>query len=65
MSYDHASMPLSGKQITVIDSNRKFNFNHIVQRGLVWEQWRKSKLIESILKKVPVPQIYCRRDVDP
>lgn len=63
MSFNNSSMPLSAKQITVMDTNNKFDFNHIVQRGLVWEKWRKTYLIDSMIREVPMNKIYCRRDI--
>lgn len=64
MSLEKSNMPLSAKQISVMDSNDKFDYNHIAQRGLVWERSRKSALIESMILGYPIPQIYCRRDRD-
>lgn len=64
MSLDKSNMPLSAKQVSVMDRNGKFNYNHIVQRGLVWERSRKTDLIESMILGYPIPQIYCRRDRD-
>lgn len=64
MSLERSNMPLSAKQISVMDKNNKLDYNHIVQRGLVWEKSRKSGLIESMILGYPVSQIYCRRDRD-
>ena len=49
MSLEKAHMPLTVKQIAIMDKAEKFDFNHIVQRGLVWEHSRKSALIESLI----------------
>lgn len=62
MSLDRSNMPLSAKQIFIMNKNGKFNYDHIVQRGLVWERTRKSALIESMILGYPIPQIYCRRN---
>lgn len=64
MSLEKAHMPLTVKQIAIMDKAEKFDFNHIVQRGLVWEHSRKSALIESLILGYPVPPLYCRRDRD-
>lgn len=64
MSLEKSNMPLSAKQVSVMDKNGKFDYNHIVQRGLVWERSRKSDLIESMILGYPIPQVYCRRDRD-
>ena len=37
------------------------SFDNIVQRGEVWELWRMSELIWSILMNYPIPPIYCER----
>lgn len=62
MSLDKSNMPLSAKQVSIMDANGKFNYEHIIQRGLVWERSRKSALIESMILGYPIPQVYCRRD---
>lgn len=64
MSLDRMSTQLSAKQISTMVTNDKFDFNHIVQRGLVWEPARKTYLINSMILKYPVSQIWSRRDRD-
>lgn len=61
MSLEKASIVWSAKQISGMVKNGKINFDHIIQRGLVWEVWRKSALIESMILGYPVPAVYAKR----
>lgn len=61
MSLEKASIVWSAKQISGMVKNGKINFEHIIQRGLVWEVWRKSALIESMILGYPVPTVYAKR----
>lgn len=61
MSLEKASIVWSAKQISGMVKNGKINFDHIIQRGLVWEVWRKSALIESMILGYPVPVVYAKR----
>lgn len=59
-----ASIVWSAKQISSMVKNRKINFEHIVQRSLVWERARKSNLIESMILSYPIPQVFAKRIVE-
>lgn len=61
MSLEKASIGWSAKQLKVMVTNGKINFDHIVQRSYVWERERKSHLIESMILGYPIPPIYAKR----
>lgn len=61
MSLEKASIGWSAKQLKVMVTNGKINFDHIVQRSYVWEKERKSHLIESMILGYPIPPIYAKR----
>ena len=61
MSLEKATITWSAKQLSGMIKNDKIDFSHIIQRGLVWEVWRKSKLIESMIIGYPVPTVYAKR----
>lgn len=61
MSLEKATITWSAKQLSGMIKNDKIDFTHIIQRGLVWEVWRKSKLIESMILGYPIPTVYAKR----
>ena len=61
MSLEKATITWSAKQLSGMIKNDKIDFSHIIQRGLVWEVWRKSKLIESMILGYPIPTVYAKR----
>ena len=56
-----ASITWTNKQVAKMIEKETISFDNIVQRGEVWEVWRMSELIWSILMNYPVPPIYCER----
>lgn len=58
-----ASITWTNKQVAKMIEKETISFDNIVQRGEVWERWRMSELIWSILMNYPIPPIYCERGV--
>lgn len=58
-----ASITWTNKQVSKMIEKETISFENIVQRGEVWEVWRMSELIWSILMNYPIPPIYCERGV--
>lgn len=56
------TMTLSVKQIISMILTAKFCFDHIVQRGYVWEVARQIGLIMSIIENYDIPRIYVRKN---
>ena len=56
-----ASITWTNKQVAKMIEKETISFDNIVQRGEVWEAWRMSELIWSILMNYPIPPIYCER----
>lgn len=56
-----ASITWTNKQIAKMIEKDTISFDNVVQRGEVWEVWRMSELIWSILMNYPIPPIYCER----
>ena len=56
-----ASITWTNKQVAKMIEKETISFDNIVQRGEVWELWRMSELIWSILMNYPIPPIYCER----
>ena len=56
-----ASITWTNKQVAKMIEKETISFDNIVQRGEVWETWRMSELIWSILMNYPIPPIYCER----
>lgn len=61
MSLEKATIVWSAKQISGMIKMEKINFEHIVQRGSVWERKRQSAFIESLILGYPFPNIYAKR----
>ena len=59
-----ASITWTNKQVAKMIEKETISFDNIVQRGEVWEVWRMSELIWSILMNYPIPPIYCERGTD-
>lgn len=64
MSLRRANITWSNNQISKMIRAEKVSFDNIVQRSYVWEQARKSLLIESMIIGYPVPPIYSKRGDD-
>ena len=63
MRLEGASITWTNKQIAKMIGKDTISFDNIVQRAEVWERWRMSELIWSILMNYPIPPIYCERGV--
>lgn len=63
MRLEGASITWTNKQVAKMIEKETISFDNIVQRGEVWEVWRMSELIWSILMNYPIPPIYCERAV--
>lgn len=61
---DGASITWTCKQIAKMIEKDTIGFDNEVQRGEVWERWRMSELIWSIIMGYPIPPIYCERGTD-
>lgn len=61
MRLDGASITWTNKQVAKMIEKETISFDNVVQRGEVWELWRMSELIWSILMNYPIPPIYCER----
>lgn len=64
MGIQGASITWTNKQIAKMIEKQTISFDNVVQRGEVWEVWRMSELIWSIIMNYPVPPIYCERSTD-
>ncbi len=64
MSLEKANISWSAKQLKAIVMNEKANFDHLAQRGYVWEKARKSAFIESMILGYPIPPIFAKRTCD-
>lgn len=61
--YDVAKLMMDTKNLSVFQALRKIekreiNLNPEFQRAFVWDQIKKSRLIESILIRIPLPAFY-------
>ena len=61
MRLEGASITWTNKQVAKMIEKETISFDNIVQRSEVWEVWRMSELIWSILMNYPIPPIYCER----
>ena len=59
-----ASITWTNKQVAKMIEKKTISFDNLVQRGEVWELWRRSELIWSIVMNYPIPPIYCERGTD-
>lgn len=64
LKIEGASITWTNKQIAKMIEKETISFDNIVQRGEVWERWRMSELIWSIVMNYPIPPIYCERSAD-
>ena len=56
-----ASITWTNRQVAKMIEKDTISFDNVVQRGEVWEVWRMSELIWSIIMNYPIPPIYCER----
>ena len=61
MRIEGASITWTNKQVAKMIEKKTISFDNLVQRGEVWELWRMSELIWSIVMNYPIPPIYCER----
>ena len=64
LSLQGASITWTNKQISKMIEKDTLSFRNVVQRGEVWERWRMSELIWSIIMNFPIPPIFCERSTD-
>jgi len=57
--YDKKNFPRTINDFAKMHREGKLSFENAVQRGLTWDQERKSLLIHSIIIDFPVPPMYC------
>lgn len=56
--YDKRSLPWSVKQLVASMKKGTARFDNSVQRTLVWDNAKKSRLIHSVILGLPVPPLY-------
>ena len=56
-----ANIPVSAKQAARSAENGTYRFDAVFQRSEVWEQWRKSGLIHSMIEGYPIPPFYAEK----
>lgn len=61
MRIEGASITWTNKQVAKMIEKETISFDNLVQRGEIWELWRMSELIWSIVMNYPIPPIYCER----
>lgn len=57
-----ANIQWSAKQLTKSIEKGTINFDNAVQRGLVWDDTRKSLLIHSMIEGYPIPAFYAAKN---
>ncbi|WP_314201190.1 DUF262 domain-containing protein [Capnocytophaga sputigena] len=55
---------ISLAQVSAMIDNRDIDLTPEFQRNLVWDPFRKSRLIESILLRIPLPMFYFSEDLE-
>ena len=56
-----ANMSWSAKQFTKMYNNGTIMTDNVMQRGMVWENKRRSYLIHSMIEGFPIPAFYARK----
>lgn len=64
MSFVNSGASLSLKQIVGMYDKGKIDLHHPIQRGDVWESWRRELLVDSLFMDFPIPVIYAKRGLD-
>lgn len=69
MPYDISNLRVEPKMITIFQMDHwitsgTLNLRPEYQRNLVWDERRKSALIESILLRIPIPSFYFDEKID-
>lgn len=59
-----SSIPYTVKQFSKMIDNGSISFDNLVQRGLTWENKRRSEFIWSLIMNYPIPPIYAGRDIN-
>lgn len=57
-----ANIQWSAKQLTKSIEKGTINFDNAVQRGLCWDEDRKSLLIHSMIENYPIPAFFASKD---
>lgn len=64
MSFVNSNTTWSVKQVVSMYDKGKIDLHHPIQRGDVWENWRRELLVDSLLIEFPIPTIYAKRGVN-
>ena len=59
-----ANISWNARQLSKMISKGTITFDNAVQRGLVWDDDRKSLLIHSIIEGYPIPPMYAAKDTE-
>ena len=57
-----SNMQWSAKRMAKMINEGKLSFDHVVQRGLVWDLERKSLLIQTMMIGFPIPAFYFSKE---
>lgn len=64
MSFVNSNITWPVKQVVSMYDKGKIDLHHPIQRGDVWENWRRELLVDSLLIEFPIPTIYAKRGVN-
>lgn len=59
---NRSSIPWAVKTFVNQVKRGNVSFDHVVQRGFVWDEERQSLLIHSLMEGFAVPPFYCKKD---
>ena len=59
--FNRASITWTVKEMVRLANAGKIKFDNAVQRGLVWDDGKKSLLIDSILQGYEIPPMYAKK----
>lgn len=59
-----ANISWNARQLSKMIDKGSITFDNAVQRGLVWDDERKSLLIHSMLEGYPIPAMYAAKDME-
>ena len=64
MSFVNSNITWPVRQVVSMYDKGKIDLHHPIQRGDVWENWRRELLVDSLFIEFPVPTIYAKRGLD-
>lgn len=64
MSFVNSNITWPVKQVVSMYDKGKIDLHHPIQRGDVWENWRRELLVDSLFIEFPIPTIYAKRGVN-